>query len=243
MDSGPPTRAPRVRSFPAGGPLLPQLPRKQIFGGKGWVGRVGGGYDHQFNARIVAGVFADFDFSSLEGTIQDGFFNQSAVIKQRWSGAAGARVGWLATPNILTYVNAGFSRARFSSGTMVFDAITLGPPPAGAPVGFVTPAFSLNGWFIGGGIETAIGSGWFWRNEYRMAYYADHRIPDLNASAPTPTPRFNDINFKPWVQTFTTQIVYKFDSGQRPVPSAPPSATVASRWTGLYVDGGVGYGL
>ena len=101
------------------GLVLPPLPLKQTYGGKGWLGRVGGGFDYQFNSRIVAGVFGDFDFSNLEGTIQDGFFSQSATIKQSYSWAAGVRGGWLVSPDIMTYVNAGFSSARFSSGTMV----------------------------------------------------------------------------------------------------------------------------
>src|SRR5262245_15337074 len=40
-------------------------------GGKGWLGRVGIGYDYQFASHIVAGLFGDYDFSSLKGTIQD----------------------------------------------------------------------------------------------------------------------------------------------------------------------------
>src|SRR5262245_20626085 len=42
----------------------------QVQGGKGWLGRIGIGYDYQFTSNIVAGVFGDYDFDShLKGTI------------------------------------------------------------------------------------------------------------------------------------------------------------------------------
>ena len=43
----------------------------------------------------------------------------------------------------------------------------------GAPSGFSTPAFTANGWFLGGGVETSLLPGWFWRTEYRYAYYGN----------------------------------------------------------------------
>src|SRR4051812_28232761 len=41
-------------SRPAGGPPIPVLPTIQRQGGKGWLARAGGGFDYQFNSRIVA---------------------------------------------------------------------------------------------------------------------------------------------------------------------------------------------
>ena len=40
-------------------------------GGDGWFGTVGAGYDWQFNSSWVAGIFADGQFGSLTGSIQD----------------------------------------------------------------------------------------------------------------------------------------------------------------------------
>src|SRR5215470_13916146 len=40
-------------------------------GGSGWFGTVGAGYDWQFSQTWVAGVFADGQFGSIRGTIQD----------------------------------------------------------------------------------------------------------------------------------------------------------------------------
>src|SRR3984885_14491010 len=41
----------------------------QRFGGDGWYGTVGAGYDWQFNSSWVAGIFADGQFGSLRGSI------------------------------------------------------------------------------------------------------------------------------------------------------------------------------
>src|SRR5262245_755960 len=34
----------------------------QVQGGKGWLGRLGIGYDYQFAPHLVAGLFGDYDF-------------------------------------------------------------------------------------------------------------------------------------------------------------------------------------
>jgi outer membrane immunogenic protein len=75
--------------------------------------------------------------------------------------------------------------------------------------GLTTPAFTTDGWFIGGGVDAALGSGWFWRNEYRSARYDSQTVTDTSAD-PAALIR-NNINFKPTVQTVTTQLIYKFN--------------------------------
>lgn len=225
------------------------LPLTQHMGGKGWLARVGGGYDYQFNSRIVAGVFADYDFSDIEGTIHDAAVGLSADIKQTSAWAVGARLGWLITPDLLSYFTAGYTGARFSSGSMV--AFTPGGATLpGVPSGFVTPAFSTSGWLLGGGAEVSFKNGWFWRNEYRYAYFDDTAISNINVFSPAPFRRFNSINFQPTVQTITTELVYKFNPGG-PGGSAAPfalpflqsgPAPATARWTGPYVNAGIGYG-
>ncbi|MGH6683422.1 MAG: outer membrane protein, partial [Pseudolabrys sp.] len=114
--------------------------------------------------------------------------------------AAGVRAGWLVTPAMLTYVNGGYTGARFSGATMVNEG-------TGVPGG-TTPGFTRSGWFAGGGTEMMfdllghLGPGWFWRNEYRYASYGSETITDTGN---------NSITFKPAVQTVTSQVVYKFN--------------------------------
>ncbi len=43
----------------------------QRLGGDGWFGTVGAGYDWQFNNSWVVGIFADGQFGSLKGSIND----------------------------------------------------------------------------------------------------------------------------------------------------------------------------
>lgn len=166
----------------------------QTQGGKGWLGAVGAGYDYQLLTRFVVGVFGDFSPSSLKGSIQDQGPETTGDIKQQWSWAAGARAGLLVTSQVLTYINGGFTSARFSGATMVSSF-------TGAPTTSSTSPFTTNGWFLGGGMEAAILPNLFWRNEYRVGHYSSKTIPDSGADS---------ITFRPTVQTITSQLVYKF---------------------------------
>src|SRR4029077_12032701 len=78
-------------------------------GGSGWFGTVGIGYDWQFNGPWVAGVFADGQFGSIRGTLQDPIDQVTGTIKMQDAWAAGVRVGYLVAPNVLSYVNGGYS--------------------------------------------------------------------------------------------------------------------------------------
>jgi outer membrane immunogenic protein len=206
----------------------------QTQGGKGWHGVIGVGYDYQFLPSFLAGVFGDYNFGSLKGTLQDQGPFLAGETKERSAWAVGGRVGWLVTPDALAYVNGGYTSARFSGASMV-------PTGTGASTG-TTPDTTFHGWFVGIGSETTMpffgsffGPGWFWRNEYRYASYQNETLTDANGIPPN-----NNINFKPVVQTVTSQILYKFNTGgpvyQAPAPIAPTS------WTGIYLNGGFGYG-
>jgi len=173
----------------------------QVQGGKGWLGVVGIGYDYQVSPQVVVGVFSDFDISFLKGSLQDQGPFFEGDIKQTSAWAVGGRAGWLVTPQVLGYGNAGFTSARFSSANMV----ATNPPAAGTASGNATPSFTTNGWFLGSGAEIAVAPGWFWRTEYRYASYANKLLSDAGPIIAA------DINFKPVVQTFTTQAVYKFN--------------------------------
>jgi outer membrane immunogenic protein len=173
-------------------------PQRQ--GGKGYIGLVGGGFDYQLAPQFVAGLFGDYSFGSIKGSIQDQGPAIVGDIKETAAWAAGARAGWLVTPAMLTYVNGGYTGARFSGATMVSEA-------TGVPAS-TTPGFTRSGWFVGGGTEMMfdlfgyLGPGWFWRNEYRYASYGSQAITDTGQDS---------ITFKPAVQTVTSQVVYKFN--------------------------------
>ena len=177
-------------------------------GGDGWFGTVGAGYDWQFNSSWVAGVFADGQFGSLKGTIQDPVFGVSGTEKMQDAWAAGVRVGYLVAPNVLSYVNGGYSGSHWS-GTSLYSSFS------GAPVGGHTDSFNRNGWFVGGGVENNLNifgisaPGWFMKTEYRSAFYDRKNISELFDGTNTPVGR--DVAFKPYVQTISTSLVYRFN--------------------------------
>jgi outer membrane immunogenic protein len=138
------------------------------FGSSGTFGTVTVGLDGQFG-KMVAGVFVDYDFGSsissdlsiLAGlggpTIPLIDFNNS------WS--IGARLGFLASSSTLIYGTAGYTST---------DVEILGG---------VVPFFpdSLEGYFVGAGIETFLASRWTFKLEYR---YTDYDTANLLTLGP-----------------------------------------------------------
>jgi outer membrane immunogenic protein len=177
-------------------------------GGDGWFGTVGAGYDWQFSPSWVAGVFADGQFGSIKGTIQDPVFGVSGTVKLEDSWAAGVRVGYLVAPNVLSYVNGGYSGSHWGRTTLL-DTFS------GFPVGGHINSFNRDGWFVGGGVENNLNifgitaPGWFWKTEYRSAFYERKNLNELFDGTNLPVGR--DIRFNTWNQTISTSLVYRFN--------------------------------
>jgi outer membrane immunogenic protein len=182
----------------------------QTQGGDGWFGTVGAGYDWQINPSWVFGIFGDGQFGSLKGTIQDPTFFWTSTIKMQDAWAGGARIGYLVAPNVLSYVNGGYSGSHWS-GTTFLNTFS------GFPVGAHTNSFNRNGVFVGGGVENNLNifgitaPGWFMKTEYRAAYYGNKNINELFDG--TNFLVGHDIAFKPWTQTISTSLVYRFNWG------------------------------
>jgi len=178
-------------------------------GGDGWFGTVGAGYDWQFNSTWVFGILADGQFGSLRGSLP-GVFGGLAVTgteKLRDTWAAGARLGYLVAPNVLSYVNAGYTQSYWSS-------TTLGPIGGVGPLA-TTPSWNKGGWFVGGGVENNLNifgisaPGWFMKTEYRAAYFGTKNLQESDAL--TGTPSVVTTSFKPFVETISTSLVYRFN--------------------------------
>ncbi len=193
-----------ITTFPGQVPLT----RDQRLGGSGWFGTVGAGYDWQFNSSWVAGIFGDGQFGSIRGMASDpvNFVVGNETLRDSY--AAGVRLGYLVAPNVLSYVNAGYSGSQWSGVT----GSTLAA--AGGPAFGTTPSFNRNGFFVGGGVENNLdifgisAPGWFMKTEYRSAFYDRVTLPEsfigggLVGTA---------VTFKPWVQTVSTSLVYRFN--------------------------------
>jgi outer membrane immunogenic protein len=183
-------------------------------GGDGWYGTAGAGYDWQFNNSWVAGVFADGQFGSIRGSINDNLTGLTGAEKLRDTWAVGARVGYLVTPNVYSYVNGGFTESYWSGATI--------SPATGAAEFTTTPSFTRDGWFIGGGVENSVGifgihiPGLFMKTEYRAAHFDRATLPETSVLTGLPTGR--SVTFKPLVQIISTSLVYRFNWGGTVVP-------------------------
>jgi outer membrane immunogenic protein len=209
-----------VGPFGALGAAGTALTRDTRLGGSGWFGTVGAGYDWQFGGRWVAGVFADGQFGDIRGSLTDPTFGTEGREKLRTSYAAGVRVGYLVAPNVLSYVNAGYSGSEWSGTSQTFISAGVGVPTA---VQTTTPSFHRNGFFVGGGVENNLdifgitAPGWFMKTEYRSAFYDRISLPTTvvagNVFGVPPGLSGEAITFKPWNQTISTSLVYRFNWG------------------------------
>jgi outer membrane immunogenic protein len=170
----------------------------QTGGGRGGFATVQVGCDYQFANSWLIGAFADWDSSSIKGTpnLPFGLVGEE---KLTWSWAAGGRIGYLVVPQLLTYVSAGYTEARFDQ---VLPQV---------PGGLFLPAHTYQGWFVGSGYEYALSwlPGLFWKTEYRYADYRSDRIPEL--IIPTGLPSGTSIDSHKFVQTVRTELVWRFN--------------------------------
>jgi outer membrane immunogenic protein len=208
-------------------------------GGKGWLGTVIIGFDYQFSDRLVAGVFADYDWTDLHG--EHGFHDAgyAGTLKQRSAWAAGARLGYLVTPHTLFYVTGGYTEARFSGVNVIVF-------PTGDLFSFQNGA-TFTGGFVGAGAETHLWSGWFGRVEYRYAAYGAKDIQIFDASGALYGGGLFHTRMEPTVQTVRAAVTYKLGGlvpglAAAPVAPAPQRTAATLSWTGFYVGAGFGYG-
>jgi outer membrane immunogenic protein len=183
-------------------------------GGSGWYGTVGAGYDWQFSSNWVAGILADGQFGSIRGSLSDTFFNLSGQETLRNSYAAGARIGYLVAPNVLSYVNAGYSGSQWSGAAL--SSVSFGGPALAT-----TGSFNRNGYFVGGGVENNLDifginiPGLFMKTEYRAAFYSSITLPETVVPAGLLGP--TSPTFKAWNETVSTSLVYRFNWTGAPV--------------------------
>jgi outer membrane immunogenic protein len=190
--------------FPGPGTVITDNGRA---GGRGWFGTVQIGADFQFADRWVVGIFGDYDLSSIKGTFAELSGTGLVPLKQSSAWSAGARIGYLIVPQLLTYYSAGYTSAQFELGQE-----TRQSPPVGAFSGVTWPDQDFSGYFLGSGVEYMIFPGWFVKTEYRYASYSGKTVTGT-ISIPPASPLLTSINMtvKPQVQTIRTELVYKFN--------------------------------
>jgi outer membrane immunogenic protein len=181
----------------------------QTVGGRGWFGTVQVGCDYQFADRFVFGVFGDYDFSDLKGTLSWARGNATTFLadeKKKDSWAVGGRLGYVILPQLLGYVSGGYTESRYEIGSS-FNAFT-----GGAATSFL-PDVKYKGWFIGTGYEYAVNflPGLYWKTEYRFASFRNEDLPFLDIATGAQT-GFG-LHTTKYEQTIRSELVYRFNFG------------------------------
>jgi outer membrane immunogenic protein len=208
------------------------------YGGRGWLAGGGGGCDYQFGfgggggifgtGQFVIGFLGDYYWSDMRGNRNNVFgglaYSGQEKVDSQW--AVGGRIGWLVNPNTLTYFSGGYTEATLTGVGNFFS------PVVGAvnPLGVTLPGRTVQGWFLGGGIEYQ--SGWLpgltWKTEYRFSEYNNvdrfDRFTGGGALGGAPGTLTNFFtNDKLFTQTVMTSLVYRFNFWG-------PTAPVAARY-------------
>jgi len=169
-------------------------------GGRGWLGRVGGGCDYQFAQKWVIGVLADYDFASLKGDMTIPAGGLTGEEKNNWAWAVGGRVGYLPWDSLLVFVSGGYTEANFKAINFV---TALGAPTTGSIAETRYP-----GWFLGSGYEYRFDwlPGLYWKTEYRFSSLNEKDHVILDAGIPTAT----FVHSEKFIQTVTSSLVWRF---------------------------------
>ncbi len=191
-------------------------------GGRGWLAGGGGGCDYQFGlgggggffgtGQFVIGILADYYWSNMRGDRPapiNAFYSAQEKVDSQWS--VGGRIGWLMSPNLLTYFSGGYTEAHFNGTGNFYTPIT------GAFTGSALPGRTAQGWFLGSGVEYQ--SGWIpnltWKTEYRFSEY--DRVDRAERVIATGALNGYFSQDRLFVQTVMTSLVYRFNWGGTPV--------------------------
>jgi outer membrane immunogenic protein len=191
-------------------------------GGRGWLGNIGVGGDYQFAGPLgtwAVGAFADAQWSDIKGHTTffcpggcAGPFEFNGAFKNDFSWAAGARLGYVALPGLLTYFNGGYTQAHFTQ-------TNFNNSGTGVATGLVLPSHNRDGFFLGGGTEFSISQfpGLFWKTEYRYADYGNqdqNQVCVVTGACGVGGTAHSIDHSKAVVQTVTTSLVYRFNTGR-----------------------------
>ncbi len=167
-------------------------------GGVGGFGTVQVGYDRQFS-RFVGGVFADYDFDSVDSKVS--FFNGhlSFPFNLNDSWTVGGRLGYLVNPNTLAYALAGYTEATFDL-------------PAG------THNSTFEGYTVGGGLETNLTGNLFLKLEYRFTGLDQNTIFTAKIwEGEEECYKLFKVTDQPDIQTGRLVLTYKFGADVTPL--------------------------
>jgi outer membrane immunogenic protein len=177
-------------------PVDASSPRNYGPSGFRWGGYVG--YNWQVLPQWLLGVEADWAGANktvtaagipgctircIPGAPGPGIDTSS--VKIRWDASVRARLGYLATPNLLAYVTGGMAWQSVETSATCQH---IGPDPicfdiAGVPFSTHADTLTRRSWTVGGGADWRISANWIARAEYRYSQFGT-RDGVLNLSVP-----------------------------------------------------------
>jgi outer membrane immunogenic protein len=171
-------------------------------GGRGWFGTVQGGCDYQFDPTWLVGAFADGNWGSVRGDWEPSGLGFVGMDRVRSSWAAGARLGYLISPQFLAFGSAGWTEARH-------DAIAYNSIP-GVVAGFFSNRQNMDGWFLGTGYEYKLAwlPGFTWKTEYRFSDFGNRNTTIFTAAGAP----FINIRNHVYDQEIRSELVWRFNS-------------------------------
>src|SRR5262249_13042997 len=191
-------------------------------GGRGWLGKGQVGCHYQFplslplftfiNPEVVIGAFSDFEGGDIRGSNSIPGLGLTGSERESWTWAVGGRAGVLVTPRLLTYVDGGFTQARFDGVNYNFAFA------GGGPSGLSLAAQTYDGWFIGTGFEYAFTwlpiNGLFLKTEFRYSQYGGNNgvsVPLTGSIGGIPIGPGAALNSQKATEFVSTELVWRFN--------------------------------
>jgi outer membrane immunogenic protein len=189
---------PLVQLFTVGGGFGGTAPPPASLGVKGGLGGLQAGYNWQINRNWLAGFEVDLDWSSLGGTGTSAFLlagaatNFLASQNIRWFDTVRARLGYLATNDLLIYGTAGFAYGRVDENVTLNNLTNFINVGGGFGFAFACgrgqarcfaggSSRTATGWTAGGGLEYAAWNNLSIKAEY---LYVNLGQDAVNVTAP-----------------------------------------------------------
>lgn len=142
-------------------------------------GTVQVGYDRLIHERFLIGAFADYDFyPDGDEHFSDGSKHKSLTgdIQRDGTWTVGGRLGYLVTPRVLLYGLGGYSQMNLNGDvTAEFDGPKFGPH---LPTSVTLHANDLQGWTVGGGIESKLD-----RIDKRLSLKVEYRYSQFDGES------------------------------------------------------------
>jgi outer membrane immunogenic protein len=207
-----------------------------------WSFRIGPyvGYNWQIGSQWLVGIEGDWAWANKTATFVGAAYPNTTntfatpgspdifSVKTAWDASIRARVGFLASPNLLLYLAGGPSWMKVETtsacvaGGPSRNCFAVLPPAPGTPSQLFTQPVIANsstklGWSLGGGVEAMFAPGWIMRAEYRYSDYGTISNTDRRQFTPAAAAVFGqdgyNVSYNVHVRTnlATVGIARKFD--------------------------------